>query len=85
MSDDGKDNFGDQAGSPPFQEVTGSGPDGPDQEARLIKKAREVVYQTPEVRPEKVAPLKEAIEQGAYDIDSEKLADIILEDLLGKR
>jgi len=85
MSDDEKHNSGDQAGPPPSQEDTGSGPDCPDQEARLIKKAREVVYQTPEVRPEKVAPLKEAIEQGAYEIDSEKLADIIIEELLGKR
>ena len=85
MSDDEKHNAGDQAGPPPSQEDTGAGPDCPDQEARLIKKAREVVYQTPEVRPEKVAPLKEAIEQGAYEIDSEKLADKIIEELLGKR
>ena len=51
----------------------------------MIQKAREVVYQTPEVRPEKVAELKEAIEQGTYEIDSEKLADKIIEELLGKR
>ena len=85
MSDDEKHNSGDRAGPPPSQEDTGSGPDRLDQEARLIKKAREVVYQTPEVRPEKVAPLKEAIDKGAYEIDSEKLADIIIEELLGKR
>ena len=51
----------------------------------LKRQAREVVYQTPEVRPEKVARLKEAIDQGTYEIDSEKLADIIIEELLGKR
>ncbi|MCL4501880.1 MAG: flagellar biosynthesis anti-sigma factor FlgM [Deltaproteobacteria bacterium] len=51
----------------------------------LIRLAQEVVYQTPEVRPEKVARLKEAIEQGAYEIDSEKLADTIIEEVLGKR
>jgi flagellar biosynthesis anti-sigma factor FlgM len=85
MSDDEKHNSGDQAGPPPSWEDTGVGPDGPDQEARLIEKAREVVYQTPEVRPEKVAPLKEAIEQGTYEIDSEKLAEILVEELLGKR
>ena len=51
----------------------------------MIEKAREVVYQTPEVRPEKVARLKEAIEQGVYEIDTEKLADIILKEWLIKR
>ena len=85
MSDNENHTSGDQAGPPPSRGATGSGPDGPDQEARLIKKAREVVYRTPEVRPEKVAELKEAIEQGAYEIDSEKLADKIIEELLGKR
>ena len=47
---------------------------------RLEGQAREIVYQTPEVRPEKVARLKEAIDQGTYEIDSEKLADIIIEE-----
>ena len=51
----------------------------------LKRKAREVVYQTPEVRPEKVARLKEAVEQGTYEIDAEKLAEIISEELTGKR
>ncbi len=53
--------------------------------AGLQRKARKVVYQTPEVRPEKVAPLQEAIEAGTYEIDSEKLADILMEELLPKR
>jgi len=47
--------------------------------------AREIVYQTPEVRSEKVARLKEAIEQGNYEIDSRKLAEILVEELLGRR
>ena len=47
--------------------------------------ARDIVYQTPEVRPEKVARLKEAIEQGTYEIDSGKLADILIEELNLKR
>ena len=47
--------------------------------------AREVLYRTPEVRPEKVARLKEAIEQGAYEIDAGKLAGVIITELIGKR
>lgn len=53
--------------------------------ASLKGKARIIVYKTPEVRPEKVAQLKEAIEQGTYEIDSEKLADILIDELLLKR
>ena len=51
----------------------------------LKRQARETVYQTPEIRPEKVARLKEAVEQGTYEIDSEKLAEILAEELTGKR
>jgi len=69
---------GDRPGPPPSRREAGG-------KARLIEKAREVVYQTPEVRPEKVARLKEAIERGAYEIDAEKLADIILKEWFPKR
>ena len=80
MSDDQKDNFGSRPRSSPKR-----GPRRKTQRARLIDKAREVVYQTPEVRPEKVAQLKEAIERGVYEIDTEKLADIILKEWFPKR
>ena len=56
---------------------------------RLRRLARKIVYQTPEVRAEKVARLKEAIEQETYQVDWEKLAEILAEilteELLGKR
>ena len=40
----------------------------------------ERVYQTPEVRPDKVARLKEAVDRGTYEIDAAKLADILIEE-----
>ena len=65
---------------------SGETPGGEEDSMEGLKRlAREVVYQTPEVRPDKVAILKEAIDQGTYEIDSEKLADLIIEELLGKR
>jgi flagellar biosynthesis anti-sigma factor FlgM len=73
-----KKHAGDRPGPPPSRRKA-------EGKARLIEKAREVVYLTPEVRPEKVARLKEAIEQGNYKIDSRRLADIILKEWLIKR
>ncbi len=58
---------------------------GQDRLEGLKRKAREVVYQTPEVRPEKVAELQEAIAQGAYEVDAEKVADVLIDELLEKR
>lgn len=79
----------DRASQPP-----GPGQDGPapaelgdrrNGQARLRRMAREVLYRTPEVRPEKVARLKEAIEQGAYEIDAGKLAGVLIAELIWKR
>jgi flagellar biosynthesis anti-sigma factor FlgM len=65
---------------------SGEPPEGEKDSMEGLKRlAREVVYQTPEVRPDKVARLKEAIDQGTYEIDSEKLADLLTEEILGKR
>ncbi len=84
MNDDQKPKFAAQPGSPPFLPAADL-PGRKNGQARLIHKAREVVYQTSEVRPEKVARLKEAIEQGVYEIDSRKLADIIIKEWFPKR
>jgi flagellar biosynthesis anti-sigma factor FlgM len=72
-------------GRRPHSTSSGETPKGGDDSLKGLKRvAREVVYQTPEVRPEKVARLKEAIDQGTYEIDSARLAEIITEELLGK-
>ena len=49
-----------------------------------MEKAQEIIDQTPEVRAEKVKALKAAVEQGAYQIDSRRLAHIILAILLAE-
>lgn len=55
------------------------------EKVRLIEKARQIVYQTPPLRPEKLVACKEALEQGAYEIDSRKLANILIAELILKR
>jgi|GEM_PF-3093314 len=45
---------------------------------KLIEQVRQIVAATPEVRPEKVEPLREAIEQGTYEIDARKLANCLI-------
>lgn len=44
--------------------------------------AQKIIDATPEVRSEKVAALKAAIEDGDYHVDSRKLANIILAKIL---
>jgi len=78
-----------RASHPPGPEQDGPAPDDlgdrRNGQARLRRLAREVLYRIPEVRPEKVARLKEAIEQGAYEIDAGSLADIMIAELIWKR
>jgi flagellar biosynthesis anti-sigma factor FlgM len=45
---------------------------------QLIEQIRQIVAATPEVRPEKVEPLREAVEQGTYEIDARKLANCLI-------
>jgi flagellar biosynthesis anti-sigma factor FlgM len=45
---------------------------------RLLAQVRRIIDATPEVRPEKVAPLKKAVEQGTYEIDARQLANILI-------
>ena len=50
--------------------------------AKDIQEAQKQLEAIPEVREDKVAQLKEQIENGTYEIDEEKLADKILKDSL---
>ena len=36
------------------------------------------MYQTPEVRPEKVAALQDPVQSGTYEVDSEKVANNVI-------
>lgn len=82
MDDNENRNSGKQPGVKPSSQDCEAGRNGLE---GLKRQAREIVYRTPEVRPEKVAHLKEAIEQGTYQIDSEKLADILIKEWFPKR
>jgi flagellar biosynthesis anti-sigma factor FlgM len=51
----------------------------------LIDQVRQIIDATPEVRPEKVAPLLEAVAAGTYEIDARKVANRLIAELLLKR
>jgi len=55
------------------------------QEARLMQKASQVIAQAPDVRQEKVDPLKEAVDQGSYPVDAKKVANSMIANLLMER
>ncbi len=55
------------------------------EKALWLEKVRRIIETTPEVRLEKVAALKEALELGIYRIDSRKLANILLAEWFGGR
>jgi flagellar biosynthesis anti-sigma factor FlgM len=56
------------------------GPEDPNLQGndQLIEQVRQIIAATPEVRPEKVEPLREAVEQGTYEIDARKLANCLI-------
>jgi flagellar biosynthesis anti-sigma factor FlgM len=47
----------------------------PDQ---FIEQVRRIIADAPEVRPEKVEPLQEAIASGTYEIDARKVANALI-------
>ena len=50
--------------------------------AKKVQEAQKQLEAIPDVREDKVAQLKEQIENGTYEIDEEKIADKMLKDLL---
>ncbi|MHB9074302.1 MAG: flagellar biosynthesis anti-sigma factor FlgM [Desulfobaccales bacterium] len=46
--------------------------------ATFMELVHQIISEAPEIRPEKVGPLQEAIEQGTYGIDVRKLANILI-------
>ena len=71
-----------EAAAPP--RAAGAEPAPQAVEPGLLDKARQIVDQTPEVRPEKVAAVQEALEEGSYEIDSRRLANILITELILK-
>lgn len=50
--------------------------------AKLMKRAAEVAHGAPDVRAEKVGALKKAVREGKYQVDSEKVADRLVDEHL---
>ena len=50
--------------------------------AKRIQEAKKQLDSIPDIREDKVAQLKEQIENGTYEIDEEKIADKMLKDSL---
>jgi flagellar biosynthesis anti-sigma factor FlgM len=51
----------------------------------LMQKAQEIVNHTPDVREDRVAALRTAIQQGTYQIDARQLANILITRFILKR
>ena len=52
------------------------------QEARALQEAKEILKELPDDQPKKVAMLKNQIENGTYTINSTKLAENMVRELL---
>ncbi len=50
--------------------------------SKEIQKVRDILRNTPEVRADRVAELKEKIERNEYDVDPRKIADRMLYSLI---
>jgi negative regulator of flagellin synthesis FlgM len=55
------------------------------EKARLMQKASQVIAETPDVRQEKVEPLKEAVDGGSYPVDAQKVANSMIANMILER
>jgi negative regulator of flagellin synthesis FlgM len=55
------------------------------EKARLMQKASQIIAETPDVRQEKVDLLKEAVDQGSYPVDAQKVANSMIANLIMER
>ena len=53
-------------------------------QAHLLQKAHQLIAQTPEVRPEKVGPLRKAVQEGTYQVDARQVAQSLIAHLKGE-
>ena len=44
----------------------------------MIEQIRQIVDETPDIRPEKVDPLREAVASGTYEVDVRKVANSLI-------
>ena len=54
-------------------------------QSRLMQKASEVVYKTDEVRPQKVEAIKDSVQQGTYEVDSKKVANSLITEMIQEK
>jgi len=55
------------------------------EEARMWAMAQQAVQQAPEVRPEKVAAYRQAVDSGTYRVPASQVADSLLRTLRGEK
>ncbi len=75
-----------QPGKAPIPSTVGSPDSGADRvelspQSREMNKIHEILAQTPEVRTEKVAELKKAVEEGTYQVRPEDVAEKMVQEM----
>jgi len=51
-------------------------------QSRDLKKIQDILAQTPDIRSEKVATIKKAIEEGRYQVNAENIAQKMIQEVL---
>jgi len=66
----------------PKKQSPGTGAPNLQRHDKLMEQVRQIIAATPEIRPEKVEPLQEAVANGTYEIDARKLANSLITKLI---